>query len=102
VIERSGCSGSTIAFLRSSTGGLRQKIPLDQQLADFGVQLLDLGGASGLPIGTFVVEHAGELLDRLLLPEADQVRMHAVPARQLGYRLLTPDRLHSNLRLELR
>jgi hypothetical protein len=68
-----------------ATEGLGQKIPLHQELADFGVQLLDLDSAAA--------KQQRHLIDGLTLPLADQVRMHAMFRGQLRQCLLAPDRL---------
>src|SRR4051794_35381457 len=88
-------------MVSSSTGGPGQKIALDHQLANFGVELGNLGLASVLPLTGFVVEDARELLDGLLLPEPDQVRVQGMPACQLGNGVLALDGLQGHLGLEL-
>ena len=76
-------------------------IPFHQELADFGVQLVEpalpLGGGSlGL-----AREHADRAFDSLPLPGTDQRLMYPVLSHQLGDRRLTADHLQRHLRLEL-
>jgi hypothetical protein len=81
---------------------LLPKIPLHQQLADLGVQLLDLclAGSLGRLIAT--VKQAGHAVHRLTLPGADHRVVHAMLGGQFRQRQIATDRLHRNLRLELR
>src|SRR5690348_1674842 len=85
----------------SAIEGFRQKIPLHDKLADLGVQLRQLRVAGLLTDPVLLVEHQGELLDRLALPRRYLGRMQTVPGRQLGYRLVALDRLQRHLGLEL-
>src|SRR6202167_1893898 len=85
----------------SAIEGLRQKIPLHNQLTDLGVKLGDLTIPALVSLGALLVEHLGELLDRLALPGRNLRRMQFVPARQLGNRLVTLDRLKRHLGFEL-
>jgi hypothetical protein len=65
------------------------------------VKLLQLAFASMIASLDLALEHPSHTLDRMPLPAGNHVRMNAVPHRQLRHRLLAPDRLQSNLRLEL-
>ena len=47
-----------------------KKIPLNNKLTDFGTELGDLAIPALLPLGTLLVEHLGELFDRLALQAA--------------------------------
>jgi hypothetical protein len=78
------------------------KIALHQQLAYLGVQFLDLclAGSLGRLIAT--VKQAGHAIHRLPLPSADHRVVHAMLGSQFRQRQIAPDRLHRNLRLELR
>jgi hypothetical protein len=76
------------------------KIPLHQQLADLGVQLLDLCLAGGLGRLIATVKQAGHAVHRLPLPSADHRMVHAMLGGQLRQRQIAPDCLHRNLGLE--
>jgi hypothetical protein len=65
------------------------------------VELGDLGFAPAIPLASFVVEDACELVDGLLLPQPDQVGVQPMPACQLGDGVLAPDGLQGDLGLEL-
>jgi hypothetical protein len=84
---------------RSKTFG--QKIPLDDELADLGVQLRDLGFPADLRIGSLVVERLGQVLDGLPFPLRDLVRVKLVLRRQFRNRPLAADRFKRDLGLEL-
>src|SRR5208282_864297 len=71
----------------SAIEGFRQKIPLHNKLADLGVKLGDLAIPALLPLGAVLVEHLGELLDRLAFPGRNLGRMQFVLGRQLRNRL---------------
>jgi hypothetical protein len=77
------------------------KIPLHQQLADLGVQFLDLGLAGSLGRLIATVKQAGHAIHRLPLPRADHRVVHAMLGSQFRQRQIAPDRLHRNLRLEI-
>jgi hypothetical protein len=70
-------------------------------LADLGVKLGDLAIPALLALGALLVEHLGELLDRLAIPGRNLGRMQLVLGRQLRNRLVALDRLKRNLGLEL-
>ena len=59
----------------SAIEGFRQKIPLDDKLSDLGVQLRHFRVPEGGGFESLVVEHLGQLLDRLTLPLRDQIGM---------------------------
>src|SRR5271167_2106364 len=84
----------------SAIEGFRQKIPLHNKLADLGVKLGDLDIPALLPLGAVLVEHLGELLDRLAFPGRNLGRMQFVLGRQLRNRLVALNRLKRNLGLE--
>lgn len=80
---------------RSSTDGLaRKEIRFHHELPDLRMQLLKLARATR--------EHTHNPLNRLLLPGVDQRLVHSVLRHQLRNHQLTPDRLKSNLRFEIR
>jgi hypothetical protein len=54
------------------------KIPLHQQLADLGVQFLDLGFAGRLRSLIATVKQAGHAIHRLPLPRADHRVVHTM------------------------
>jgi hypothetical protein len=85
----------------SAIEGFRQKIPLHNKLTDFGVKLGDLTIPALVSLDALLVEHCGELLDRLALPGSNLSRMQFVLRRQLGDRLVALDCLKGNLRFEL-
>src|SRR5690606_35099850 len=62
----------------SAIEGFGQKIALDDELADLGVQLRDLGLPADLCVGSLVVERLGQVLDGLPLPLRDLVGMKLV------------------------
>src|SRR5271167_3588295 len=72
----------------SAIEGFGQKIPLHNKLTDLGVKLGDLGVAVGLNLSALVVEHLGQLLDRLALPRRNLGRVQLVPGRQFRNRLV--------------
>jgi hypothetical protein len=76
------------------------KIALHGQLPDLGVQLLDL--ALPLRLGVRAearVERPARVLEQLLLPGVDLVRMNLVLPRQIGGGRFLTDRGERNLRL---
>src|ERR1700734_3746248 len=85
----------------SAIEGFRQKIPLHNQLTNFGVKLGDLTIPALVSLRALLVEHLGKLLDRLALPGRNLRRMQFVPARQLGNRLVALDCLKRHLGFEL-
>src|SRR4029078_9238681 len=78
-----------------------EKIVLDRQLSDLGVQPLNitLGLRHGL-LAALRVERPRSVLLQLLLPGIDLIRMHLKALRQVGYSHLLPQRLQRNLRLQ--
>jgi hypothetical protein len=65
------------------------------------MKLRQLGVAVLLTGAALLVEHFGEPLDRLALPRGNLARVQFVFARQLGDRLVAPDRLQRHLGFEL-
>ena len=65
------------------------------------MKLRQLGVAVLLAHATLLVEHLGELLDRLALPGSNLGWVQFVPGRQLCDRLVALDRLKRYLGLEL-
>ena len=61
----------------------------------------DLAVPALLSLTALLVEHLGQLLDRLALPGCNLRRMQLVPGRQLCNRLVALDRLKRNLGFEL-
>ena len=92
-----------MSFLRAWLTGRRlwTKILLHGQLADLGVQFLDLGLAILLPTLPLARKNLGQALLRLALPLGDHDRVDTKPGRQLGHRLLALQRLQRHLGLEL-
>src|SRR6202451_1528878 len=94
---------SPVSLARSSTWPLHQEIPFYRQLADLGVELarlpltllLAIGGSADAPR-----EQARDVVQHLLLPRINLVRMHAVALGQLRNRRVLPQRLQRHLRLE--
>src|ERR1700758_2238232 len=84
----------------SAIEGFRQKIPLHNKLTDLGVKLGDLAVAALVALRALLVEHLGQLLDRLALPSRNLRRVHFVLGRQLSNRLVALDRLQRYLGLE--
>src|SRR5271155_2267337 len=85
----------------SAIEGFRQKIPLHNKLTDLGVKLCDLAIPALVALGALLVEHLGQLLDRLALPGRNLRRVEFVLGRQLCNRLVALDRLQRHLGLEL-
>src|SRR5271168_3618159 len=85
----------------SAIEGFRQKIPLHNKLADLGVKLGDLAIPALLSLTALLVEHLGELLDRLALPVRNLSRVQFVLGRQLRDRLMALDGLKRYLGFEL-
>src|ERR1700685_833192 len=85
----------------SAIEGFRQKIPLHNELTDLGVKLRDLAIPALVALGALLVEHLGQLLDRLALPGRNLRRVQFVLARQLCNRLVALDRLQRHLGLAL-
>jgi hypothetical protein len=76
------------------------KIPFHGELADLGTELLDLALAAGLGIPADVgVESVGGVLQELLLPGVNLVRVDFVALCQFGDRRRFPRRLQGGLRL---
>jgi len=80
---------------------LAKKIPLDDELADLGMQLRHLGLPADLRIRSLVVERLGQILDGLPFPLRDLVRVKLMLRGQFRNRPLTADRLKRNPGLEL-
>jgi len=76
---------------------LAKKTPLDDELADLGVQLRYFGFPADLRLRSLVVERLGQVLDGLPLPMRDLVRVKLVLRRQFRNRPLAADRLKRNL-----
>src|SRR5208282_3007544 len=90
---------------RSSPWPPGQEIPFDRQLADLGVKLGRLTLALLLAIARTAYtarEQARDIVENLLLPSINLVRMHPVPLRQVRNRRILAQRLKRNLRLERR
>src|ERR1700685_4096167 len=85
----------------SAIEGFRQKIPLHNQLTDLGVKLRDLPIPALVALGAPLVEHLGEILDRLALPSRYLRRVQFVLGRQLRNRLVALDRLKRHLGFEI-
>src|SRR5271169_5029956 len=85
----------------SAIEGFRQKIPLHNKLADLGVKPGDLAIPALLSLTALLVEHLGELLDRLALPGRNLGRVQFVLGRQLRDRLVALDRFKRHLGFEL-
>ena len=85
----------------SAIEGFRQKIPFHNKLADLGVKLGDLAIPALLALAPLVVEHPGQLLDRLTLPRRNLRRVQLVLARQFRNRLVALDRFQRYLGFEL-
>ena len=80
--------------------GFGQKIPLHDKLTDLGVKFLDLGVAVGLNRRPFVIEHLGQLLDRLAFLRRNLGGVQFALDRQLRNRPLALDCLQRNLGLD--
>jgi hypothetical protein len=76
--------------------GLGQKIPLDDELADLGVQLRHLGLPADLRIRSLVVKRLGQVLDGLPVPLRDLIGVKLVLRRQFRNRPLAADRPKSD------
>src|SRR5208283_2406090 len=90
---------------RSSPWPPGQEIPFDRQLADRGVKLGRLTLALLPAIARTARpsrEQARDVVENLLLPGINLVRMHPVPLRQFRNRRILAQRLERNLRLERR
>ena len=82
-----------------------QEIPFDRQLADLGVKLGRLAFALFLAIARTARpsrEQARDIVENLLFPGINLVRVHPVPLRQFRNRRILAQRLKRNLRLERR
>jgi hypothetical protein len=75
----------------SAIEGFRQEIPLHDKLADLRMQLRQLSVAVLLTDPVLLVEHQGELLDRLALSRRNLGRVQTVPRRQFRDRLVALD-----------
>lgn len=84
--ERSACDPCSL-FLASRpehlNRGIGPKIPLDNMLHNFGIQLLDLDRIGGSRIGPSLGKRRRHVLDRRPLPRTDLGRMHDVLLPQL-------------------
>src|SRR5690606_23064261 len=101
---RAGCYRDQSSFSSdpgSAIEGLGQKVPLDDELADLGVQLRHLGLPADLGIGSLVVERLGQVLDGLPFPLRDLVRVKLMLRRHFRNRPLAADRFKRDLGLEL-
>src|SRR5271156_5444466 len=90
---------------RSSPWPPGQEIPFDRQLADLGVKLGRLTLALLPAIARAARpsrEQARDVVENLLLPGINLVRMHPVPLRQFRNRCILAQRFERNLRLERR
>lgn len=85
----------------NETGGCRQKIPLDDQLADLGMQLLDLTRGDLRLGGRGAAEGRGHVLDCGAFLTADHRRMDIVFLGQFGRRQFLADGFQSHRRFEL-
>src|SRR5208283_1956230 len=100
-----GAPPSRVCLARSSPWPPGQEIPFDRQLADHGVELGRLTFALLLAIARNArpaCEQARDVVENLLLPGINLVRMHPVTLRQLRNRRILAQRLKRNLRLERR
>jgi len=77
-----------------------QKIILQRQLPDLGVQYLQVDGRLIGP--RLAAEHVGRLGQQLVLSVGDLVGVHVVLLRQLGQRLVASNGGHRHLGLERR
>ncbi len=78
-----------------------QKIPFHRQLADLGVQILELSGIRlRLNTGAATLEDLRRPIEQRLLLLMDHRRVDAEPARQLGNRLFALQGLKGNPRFE--
>src|SRR6478609_11809649 len=87
----------------SSPGPPGQEIPFNRQLANLGIKLcrLALMLFLAIPQGARAArEQARQVVENLLLPAIDLVRVNAVPLRQLRHRRDLAQCLQSNLGLE--
>src|SRR6185437_1779925 len=88
---------------RSFAEPLGEKIVLDRQLANLGVQLLDRACRRRLRVHPDLgIEHPRRMVQQLLLPRIDLVRMNLVTLRQVVHCRLLAQRLDRNLRLQPR
>src|SRR6185437_15733078 len=88
---------------RSFAEPLGEKIVLDRQLADLGVQLLDRACRRRLRVHPDLgIEHPRRMVQQLLLLRIDLVRMNLVTLRQVVHCRLLAQRLDRNLRLQPR
>jgi hypothetical protein len=74
-----------------------QKIILQRELADLGVQVPQVQRRRS---GRFGPKHAGCAIEQLVLPVVDLVGMHVVHLGQFGQRLVASYRVHGHLGLE--
>ena len=103
-IDGSRWSRST-SDLRSGTLIFRTsvlKIPLHRQLADLGMELLDLALVTARAFTAPALKGSRRLVEQLLLPRVNLVRVDLVALRQIGHRRLLPQRLQGDLRLQRR
>ncbi len=84
-----------------ATEGFRQKIPLDDKLSDLGVQLRHFRVPEGGGFDSLVVEHLGQLLDRLTLPLRDQIGMQLMSLPQFRHGSMALYGFKRDLGLEL-
>jgi hypothetical protein len=84
-----------LALFRTS----RRKIALHDELADLGVQLLDLSFAVDRAVAVAVFESPCRLFQKLLLPGVNLVGMHLIGLRQVGHRFVLAQCFQRNLRL---
>ena len=97
--DRAWLDGPTRSFAEP----LGEKIVLNRQLADLGVKLLKRARRRGFRVHADPrIERAPRVVQQLLLPRLDLVRMNLMALRQVGYRHLLPQRLQRDLRLQRR
>jgi hypothetical protein len=85
--DRAWLDGSTRSFAEP----LGEKIVLDRQLADLGVKLLDLARRRRFRVYADPrIERPRRMVQELLLPGVDLVRMNLMALRQIAYRRLVP------------
>jgi len=82
---------------------LWRKIIFDRQLANLGIQLLDLPRRLSVHLLAHLrIKRPRRLLLQLLLPAVNLVGVNLIALREVGYSRLLPQRFQRDLRLQLR
>jgi len=96
------CRAQASPYARSSIQAARQKITLHRQLSNLGMKVFNLGvHVRRRSAGLATCEHTAEPIQSLPLPLTYLVGMQLMPRRNLRKRLIAPQSLKRNFRLEI-